>query len=68
MMDSLGDDSVLLHGLKVLRSDDVAVTGGSNEDVSAGGSFFHGGDLVTSHSSLKCVDGVDLRDKDTSTI
>ena len=64
----LGDNGVLGHDLEVLRGDDVPVTSGGDEDVRAGSSLLHGGDLVTSHRSLESVDGVDLGDDDTSTV
>jgi hypothetical protein len=52
----------------VLRGDDVAVTGGGNEDVGTVSSVLHGRNLVPAHRSLKSVDGVDLGDDDTSTV
>ena len=64
----LRDDRILLHDLEVLSGDDVPVTGGGNKNVGARSSFLHSSDLVTSHSSLKSVDGVDLSDDDTSSI
>ena len=68
MSDVLRDDGILRHDLEVLRGDDVTVTGGGDEDVAAGSSLLHGGDLVTGHRGLESVDGVDLGDDDTSTV
>lgn len=64
----VADDSILGHDREVLAGDDVPVSGGGNEDVGAGSSILHGGDLETGHGSLEGVDGVDLGDQDTGTV
>ena len=64
----LANDSILGHHQKVLRGDNVTVTGGSHKNVGAWRSILHGGDFVTCHSSLESIDGVDLRDQYTSTV
>ena len=65
---SLANNGILGHDREVLTGDDITVTSGGNKNVGTWGSILHGGDLVTSHCSLEGVDGVDLRDEDTSTI
>jgi hypothetical protein len=67
-VDELGNNCILGHDREVLACDDIPVTGGGNEDVSTGGGILHGGDLVTGHSGLKGVDGIDLGDQNTSAI
>lgn len=52
----------------MLASNDVAVTGGGDEDVALGRGLLHGGDLVAGHRGLEGVDRVDLGDDYTSTI
>ena len=52
----------------MLRGDDVLVSGGSDEDVSAGSGILHSGHLVAGHGGLKGVDGVDLSDENASTV
>ena len=66
-MPDVANDGIILHGFKVLASDDVLVSGGGHEDASPGDGFFHGGDFVTFHGSLEGVDGVDLGDDDPAT-
>ena len=56
----VANDGVLLHDAKVVTSNDVSASSGGNEDVLLGGSLFHGGDLVTGHSGLQRVDGIDF--------
>ena len=64
----LGNNGILLHDLKVLADNDVSVTGGGNKDVGSGSGLLHGGDLVTGHSGLEGIDGVDLGDDDSGTV
>lgn len=64
----LANNGVLGHDREVGTSDNVTVTGGGNEDISTSSSLLHGGNLISSHSSLKSVDGVDLSDDDTGTV
>lgn len=64
----LGDDGVLGHGLEMGASDDVSAASGGDEDVTAGSSLLHGGDLVTGHSGLEGVDRIDLGDDDSGTV
>lgn len=52
----------------MLRSDDITVAGSGDEDVGSGGSILHSGHLIAGHSGLKSVNGIDLRDENTSTI
>lgn len=61
------DDGVIWHSLKVLASEDITATGGGNEDLTDLGGLLHGGDLVTGHSSLESVDGVNLGNEDAGT-
>ena len=65
---ALRNDGILRHLEEVLRRDDVTVPSGSHEDVPARSSLLHGRDLVASHSSLKCVNGVNLGDDNASTV
>lgn len=64
----LGNNGVFGHHEEVLGGDNVAVTGGGDEKIGAGGSILHGRDLVSGHRSLEGVDGIDLSDQDTGTI
>lgn len=64
----VGDDGVVLHDSEVLAGDDIPVASGRDKDVGAGSSILHGGDLETSHGSLKGVDWVDLGDENTSAV
>ena len=64
----LADDSILRHHRKVLRSDNVTVSGSSHKNVGAGSSILHGGDFITSHGSLQGIDGVDFSNQYASTI
>lgn len=64
----LADNGVLQHHLEVLGGDDVTVTSGGDENVGAGSSILHRGDLVTTHGSLESVDGVNLGNEDPSTV
>lgn len=67
-VDLLANDGILRHDLKMFRSNDVTITSGGYEDVGAGRSILHGGDLVAAHSRLEGIDGVDLSDQDTGTV
>lgn len=62
---NVADNSIVLHGGEVGTGDDVTAASGGDEDLGLSNSLLHGGDLVTLHSSLESVDGVDLGDKDT---
>ena len=64
----VANDGILLHDTEVVTSNDVSAPSGSNEDVSLGGSLLHGGDLVTGHSGLQRVDGVDFGDDDSRAV
>jgi len=61
-------DSILSHDLKVLGGDDVSASGRGDEDVSLRSGLFHGGDLVSGHSSLESVDRINLGDNYSSTV
>lgn len=52
----------------MFASDNISVTSSGDKNIGTGGSFLHGSDLITSHSSLESVDRVDLSDDDASTI
>lgn len=64
---NVADNRIILHGSKVLATDDVTAAGGGDEDVALLDSILHGGDFITLHGGLKSVDGVDLSDEDTGT-
>lgn len=64
----LGHNGILGHDGEVSAGDDVAVTSGGDEDVGAGSSILHRGDLVASHGSLESIDGIDLSDQNTRTV
>jgi len=59
---SLADDCILRHHSEVLSGDNVAVTGGSDKDIRAGGSILHSSYLKAFHHRLKGIDGVNLGD------
>lgn len=67
-MNLLANNSILGHDLEVLGGNDISVTRGSDKHIRAGSSFLHCRDFITSHCSLKSVDGVDFRNDDASTI
>jgi hypothetical protein len=64
---NVADDSIILHVLKVLTSDNVTAASGGDKDVTFRNSILHGGDFETFHSSLESVDGIDFGDNDTGT-
>jgi hypothetical protein len=64
---NVANDGVLGHLNEVLSADNIAAASGSDEDVRAGSSILHGGNLKTLHSGLESVDGVNLGNDDTST-
>jgi len=64
---NVADDGVVGHSLEVLASEDITATGGGDEDLTDLGGLLHGGDLVTGHSSLESVDGVNLGNEDAGT-
>lgn len=66
--DLLANNGIFGHDREVSTGDDVPVTSSGDEDVRAGSSILHGGDLVTGHGSLESVDGVDFGDEDAGTI
>ncbi len=58
----VADDGLVLHRLEMLAADDVAVTGGGDDDVRTRcgvGHFLH---FESVHGGLQCADGVDLGD------
>ena len=65
---NVANNGILGHQREVSASDNVAVTGGGNKDVGTSSSLFHRGDFVASHRRLEGIDGVNLRDEDTSSI
>ena len=66
-MSDIADDGGVSHLLHVLDGDDVAIAGGSHEDVRSGAYFVQSDDLVALHDRLECADGVDFRDQYTTT-
>jgi hypothetical protein len=64
---NVANNGIVGHSLEVLAGEDVTAAGGGDEDLTELGSLLHGGDLVTGHSSLEGVDGVNLGDNDAST-
>jgi len=64
----LANNGILGHDREVGTSDDIPISGGGDEDVTAGGDLLHGGDLVTGHGSLQGVDGIDLSNDNTSAV
>merc|ERR1712060_827831 len=58
------DDRVILHGLHVLKRDDVEVARGRREDVDLADNGLHSDDLEALHARLKRTDGIDLSDQD----
>ena len=51
---NVADDGVVPHLPHVLARDDVAITGGGDEDVCFLDGFFHGGDFIAFHAGLQC--------------
>lgn len=64
---NVAHNRIILHGGKVLTTDNVTAASGGDEDVTLRDGILHGGDFVTLHGSLKSVDGIDLSDDDTGT-
>ena len=64
----LADNSIFRHLHEVFGGDDITVTGGGHKNVGTRSGILHRGDFITSHGSLKSVDGIDFRDQHTGTI
>ena len=64
---NVADNGVVGHSLEVLASENVTAASGGDEDLTDLGGLLHGGDLVTGHSGLEGVDGVNLGNEDAST-
>ena len=60
----VGEDGPVLHGLKVLRGNDAAAAGDSDEQVAQSGGGGHGHHLVAIHHRLQGTDRVRLGDDD----
>lgn len=63
---NVAKDGVVGHGLEVSSSQDIAASGGGDEDLSTGSGLLHGDDLITLHSGLQSVDGINLSDENAS--
>src|SRR5277367_2486320 len=63
-MTDITDNSVVLHGVEMCSSDDIATSGCGDKDVSLRSGFFHGDDFVTFKTGLESVDRIDFCDKD----
>ena len=61
---NVAENGVVGHLLEVLVGQDVNATSGSDEDLATRSGIFHGHNLVTLHSGLKGVDGVNLGNQD----
>ena len=61
---NVAKDGIIGHELEVSTSQDVAASSGGDEDLSTGSSLLHGDNLVTLHSGLQGVDGINLSDED----
>jgi len=66
-MANVADNRVILHNRKVLATDNVTATGGGDKDVGLLDGLLHSRDLVTFHSGLESVDGINLGHNDTGT-
>src|SRR5438034_5334463 len=58
------DDGLIFHSLHMIKRNDVEVAGSSDVNIAAAERVFDGGDFVTFHRSLQCVDRVDLGNDD----
>lgn len=67
-LDSLANNGVLGHHREVFADNDITVTSSGNENVGTRRGIFHGGNFVPSHRGLKRVDGIDLGNKNASTV
>jgi len=66
-MADVADNGIVQHLLEVTSFDDVLAASGGNKNTGFRAGFIHGGDLITLHSSLQGVDGVDLCHHDSGT-
>ena len=60
----VADDRFVFHLVDVLTPDDIAASGGGDEDVAISGGFFHRRNLIPFHRGLEGTDGVDFGDDD----
>jgi len=65
---NVADDGIVLHLLHVGKGDDVAISGGSGEDVNLSDNVLDGVDFVSSHQSLEGTDGVDFSNNDSGSL
>ena len=61
-------NGIFSHFQHVVAKDDVAVAGGSDEQIALFGGSFHGGHFETFHRGLQGVDRIDLGDNDAAAI
>merc|ERR1712232_1341110 len=66
-MANVPNNSVVLHFLHVVQSDDVEVPCAGHEDINFTDNLVHRGNLKPLHARLQCADGVNLRDEDAGT-
>jgi hypothetical protein len=67
-MTDVADNGEVTHLGHMFDSDDVAVTGGGDEDLGDGESILKSGDLEASHASLEGTDGINFGNDDTSSL
>merc|ERR1719494_1563905 len=66
-MTNITNDGVFWHLQEMLGSNNALTPCGCNNQSRSSYCFFHGGHFVTSHCSLKSIDGINFGDNDTST-
>merc|ERR1719500_173683 len=59
---NVANNSVVLHLHGMFSSKDISTAGGGDEDVATVNAVLHCGHLISFHSSLQCVDWVNLGD------
>lgn len=64
----LANDGIFGHHREVSTGDDVPVASGGDKQVGAGCGVLHRRDLVATHSSLECVDGINLGNQDPGAV
>src|ERR1051326_9116692 len=58
----VGDDSAILHQVKVLAADDVFIAGDGDENVADLGGFVHRHNAITVHHGFNRLGGIDFSD------
>ena len=61
------DDGIVPHHIEMITSENISAASGCDKDLAQRCCLLHGIDLEARDSSLQSIDGVDLRDDDTST-